>query len=242
MQITIRSVATWSAFLLVYGITLAICLDQIRQRDAQITRQKEIVNEVSVKIAKLSKESAKLQAESRLNLERFEEAKSKIDSSVAAMESINKVSDLVAKMQSESPPEAPTISLQENAKRQIAERQAILESIQSNQPAVSAVVPTLASSSADAAPKPWVPPSQAAAAKIIKDKAIAEWKDNYSMVNYNIERETSSFQKLLQYNRNPSAIIKNQLAKAAQEWPNNYSMMVYSVERQLDAKQKLDGR
>jgi len=238
------TIVKWGSVLLIYGLTVGISLDQIRGRDATILSQKARVIKLESTIPQVTRNLNKIQAEISADKQVYAEEKARLENRLKLEESIQEVSKLAAKIQQAQPEEAPkeSVSLQENAKRQMAERKAILETMQAGQSAAPSYVQSASSPVPNPSIPSWIPPSQSASVKIIKDRALAEWKDNYSMVNHSIQRDTEAFQKLLQYNKNPNSVVKTQIAKAAQEWPNSYSMMLYSVERQLEAKQKLDGR
>jgi len=234
----------WGVVILIYGLTVGIALDQINERDSKIASQKARVDELESKLPQLTRAINKIQAENHAAIQMFEEEKAKLENRIKLQESIEKASEAIAEFQKSQSEESPkeSLSLQENAKRQIQARKELLESMgveQNNQPSYQ---PSTSARGAADPIKPWIPPTQSASVKIIKDRAIAKWKDDYSMVNYSIRSETEALQKLLQYNKNPSPVVKTLLAKAAQKWPEDYSMMVYSVESQLEAKQKLDGR
>jgi prophage DNA circulation protein len=88
----------------------------------------------------------------------------------------------------------------------------------------------------------WVPPAPSVVTKTIRDKAVAEYKDNYSSLNYEIERQTESFEKIMRYYKTADPFIKSAINKAALEHGTNYSSFAYDVERQIEARQKFDKR
>ena len=94
----------------------------------------------------------------------------------------------------------------------------------------------------EAAPAPWYPLATSVVTKRIKDDAVLKWKDNYAMVNHEIERQSKGYNELLAYYKTANPVVKDLLAKAAAKWENNYAQTAYEVERQLEAKRKLDGR
>jgi len=240
----IRSVIVWGFVVLVFGLTVAISWDQIHNRDTTIQNQKARVVELESKLPGITREINRMKAENLALIQRFEEEKAKLESRQRLQDSLQEASELVAKIQQAQPEGVPgeSVSLQENARRQIAARKEILETMQVGQPLAPSYVPSATPSVANSPLPSWIPPTQTASVKIIKDRAITKWKDDYSMVNYVIDSESEAFQKLLQYNRSPNSEVKRLLATAAQKWPNDYSMMVYTVESQLEAKQKLDRR
>ena len=89
---------------------------------------------------------------------------------------------------------------------------------------------------------PWYPPAPSVVVKTIREQALAENKDNYSGANYEIERQTEAFDKLIRWQKMANPLINGLIAKAAFENGTKYSMIAYEVERQLEAKQRLDGK
>lgn len=88
----------------------------------------------------------------------------------------------------------------------------------------------------------WNPPIQYVAAKDIKAAAVSKWKDNYSMVDHEIQRQTEALTKLTQINRTATKPIKDIIAKAVDKWGTNYNMVVFEVERQTEALRRLQTR
>lgn len=62
------------------------------------------------------------------------------------------------------------------------------------------------------------------------------------MVNHEIEKQTNSYQMLLDYNKPYSPSMKKIIAAAVEKWKTDYSMVVYEVKKQAEAKQVLNGR
>lgn len=88
----------------------------------------------------------------------------------------------------------------------------------------------------------WSPPAPSVVTKTIRDRAVAEHKDNYSSLNYEIERQTEAFEKIVRYYKTADPFIKAAINKAALEYGANYSSFAYDVERQIEARQKFNGR
>ena len=86
----------------------------------------------------------------------------------------------------------------------------------------------------------WYPSAASMVKKVIRDQALAEHKDNYSSMNYEIERQTKAYEKILRYYNTANPFIKAAINKAALEHGTNYSSFSYAVERQIEAKQKFD--
>lgn len=83
----------------------------------------------------------------------------------------------------------------------------------------------------------WVPPQRYVMGKLIRARAEKEWKDNYTMVEHEIKRQTEALNRLMELNR--WAGNRDLLAKAAKEWGDNYTMMLHEFERQAEAKKRL---
>jgi hypothetical protein len=88
----------------------------------------------------------------------------------------------------------------------------------------------------------WYPLAPSLVAKTIRDNAIAENKDNYSSINYAIERNTEAYEKILRYYKTADPFIKKAINKAALEYGTKFSSFAYDVERQIEARQKFEGK
>lgn len=88
----------------------------------------------------------------------------------------------------------------------------------------------------------WYPLAPSLVAKTIRDNAIANNKDNYSLINYDIERNTEAYEKILRYYKTADPFIKKAINKAALEYGTKFSMFAYDVERQIESRQKFDGK
>lgn len=86
------------------------------------------------------------------------------------------------------------------------------------------------------------PVSKALAAKEIKRAALEKWKDDYSMVDYEIGKQTDAYETLQQYSKNYRSDVKAVVSSAAQKWGTDYGMVVYEIEKQLDAKDRVAHR
>lgn len=88
----------------------------------------------------------------------------------------------------------------------------------------------------------WAPPAPSMVTKTIRERAVAEYKDNFSGLNYEIERQTEAFEKIVRYYKTADPFIKSAINKAALEYGFNYSSFAYDVERQIEARQKFQSR
>ena len=83
------------------------------------------------------------------------------------------------------------------------------------------------------------PVSKSLAAKEIKRAAAEKWKDDYSMVDYEIGKQTAAYETLQQYSKNYRSDVKSIVSRAGQKWGTDYGMVVYEIEKQLDAKDRV---
>lgn len=88
--------------------------------------------------------------------------------------------------------------------------------------------------------KRWIEPTQAAVDREIKAAADAKWGTNYSMVAYEIEKQSEAFIKVRDANRRGNNTTRDIIDTAAQKWPSSYSMMLYEIERQVEAYNSLN--
>lgn len=88
----------------------------------------------------------------------------------------------------------------------------------------------------------WVPPAPSVVTKSIRDHAAAEHPDDYSMANYEIERQTKAYEKLLRYYQTADPVIKTMISEAAIEHGADYSQLVYSIDRKIEAQRKFNQR
>jgi hypothetical protein len=66
--------------------------------------------------------------------------------------------------------------------------------------------------------------------EILKAEAMKKWKDDYSMVKYELEKQTEAYDWVVKQTENLD-IMK----KAKQKWGNDYSMVKYEYEKQVEA-------
>lgn len=66
--------------------------------------------------------------------------------------------------------------------------------------------------------------------EILKAEAMKKWKDDYSMVKYELEKQTEAYDWVVKQTENLD-IMK----KAKAKWGNDYSMVKYEYEKQVEA-------
>lgn len=66
--------------------------------------------------------------------------------------------------------------------------------------------------------------------EILKAEAMKKWKDDYSMVKYELNKQTEAYDWVIKQTEYPD-IMK----KALQKWGNDYSMVKYEYEKQVEA-------
>lgn len=94
----------------------------------------------------------------------------------------------------------------------------------------------------DPEPPAWRYPPEYEARKIIRTAAEEKWGENYRMVEYEIERQTTAHQTLHRYEKKrwSNPVIRRALNAAGNKWGMNFSMVIYELEQQLEAKDRLD--
>lgn len=109
-------------------------------------------------------------------------------------------------------------------------------------PADSSPSPALVTGNVKVAPL-WQLPARAKALDAVTKRAKAEWGNNFSMVNHEIERQMEGYDKVAEYHKQAwKPLMRTLLNEAGEKWPNSFAMMVYEIERQIEAKDKLDGK
>lgn len=208
--------------MLIFTGGFAIAVDQIRERDSKLTTSETA-------LATIKKELSKTKSE-RDNYQRFSAKIAKgVDDLKAAHDTV------VAAYQSEI----------EGYKARAAVSHQINQALLDNPPrAAPPSAPVYASTPMPSAPviPAWWPPAPSVVTKAIRTNAVAEHKDNYPSMNYEIERQTEAYEKLLRFYKTADPFIKAAINKAALEYGTNYSSFAYDVERQIEARLKLDRR
>lgn len=104
---------------------------------------------------------------------------------------------------------------------------------------------TVTRNTVDEAERPlpwWRPPLKRTVDANIRASAIEKWKDNYSMVEYEIKQQSEAYEKLLEWNKDYRPAIKQIIAKSVEKWGEKWSMVVYEIEQQTEALGRLNGR
>lgn len=70
----------------------------------------------------------------------------------------------------------------------------------------------------------------------IKENAKNEWKDNYRMVEFEIDRQVESLDEIIS---NIDSMGRDILDRAMEEWGNNFRMVLFEYDRQLESKKRL---
>lgn len=88
----------------------------------------------------------------------------------------------------------------------------------------------------------WIPQPTVIVTKAIKDKALAKYGSDFSAANYEIERQTEAYEKLVRFQRMNNVFVTELLNKTMFERGDDYSGAVYEIERQIEAKQKVESK
>lgn len=72
------------------------------------------------------------------------------------------------------------------------------------------------------------------AEKIIKDNAVEKWQDDFSMINYEINRQLESFKWLIEQTE-----YLDIMEGAIERWGDDFSMVEYEYKRQVENYKKV---
>lgn len=217
----------WAVVSALFAVTVAIAVDQVKTRD-----EAAIVAEAAVSASK--EEQRKVNTENgKLRLQ-LNEALGKLGQLGVAAKNLDEAREM----------QIDALVAQNTALKNyaVAEETSPPERAVARPYAFAPPAPIPIEIPGEAAPAPWYPLATSVVTKRIKDDAVLKWKDNYAMVNHEIERQSKGYNELLAYYKTANPVVKDLLAKAAAKWENNYAQTAYEVERQLEAKRKLDGR
>lgn len=227
LPVSSRIIIRWAVVSALFAGTVAIAVDQVKTRDeavvvleAAASASKEEQRKVNTEIGKLRVQLAEaLEKLGQLAVaaKNLDEAREK---QIDALEAQNAALNNHVATEETSPPQ-----------RAVVRPYALAPP-----PPIPIEVP------GEGPPPPWYPLATSVVTKRIKDDAVLKWKDDYSMVNYEIERQSKGYNELLAYYKTANPVVKDLLAKAAAQWKNDYSQTAYEVGRQLEEKRKLDGR
>lgn len=209
----------WMTAAVLFALTIGIAVDQVNTKDRDLKA-------LQTKFDVMSKD---LYA-TRIRLDKAQKEKSELlQTSMAQAESTLDLIEAHQRVQA-----AQKLVDETRAKREQSE--SALAAVSTRQQPVttrSATVPVIPA---------WYPPASSVVTKAIRDNALAEYKDNFASANYEIERQTEAYEKILRYYKTADPGIKALINKAALEYGSNYSSFAYEVERQLEASQKLKAR
>jgi hypothetical protein len=214
-------VIRWGFVLLVFILGSAIALDEINVRDKKITELEKNRKSTFLALTKLRKNFEDTQNTSRLMSEKLLELQADLPKQFEDAKLLGKLEYLQKDLQNF------TIEQENTA---VNPTSVYRPSSQYVAPIPVPVIPS------------WVPLAPSLLNKQIKDKAIAKWKDDYTMVNYSIDSQLEGYNEVLSYYKTANSAIKDLINKAAQKWPGDYTMMSYHIKSQIEAKQQLDKR
>lgn len=75
-------------------------------------------------------------------------------------------------------------------------------------------------------------------ASIIRQRAMAEWPDDFAMQKHEIEKQTEAAERMQVYREQldqNNEIVNNCLQRALVEWGDDYSMQLYEFEKQIES-------
>lgn len=225
-SITPWLVIRWSFVGLLFAGTVAVAVDQLKSRQTQIEKlaQKlELAQEANSQSALEKKRMTATCTDLKSENQRLKDYIAQLHTAVDEAQTANgkhvkALEDLVSGLESATVP---------TSRPPVASPQAYLP-----QP----VIPVIPEPQTPA----WIPPPSWQIAKLIKGRALAKWKDDFSMVEHEVTQQTTALNTLIQYNK--YAANRPLLARAAIEWPDDYHMMQYEFEKQVEALKKLSGR
>ena len=216
----------WAFVVALFAGTVAVAVDQVRTKDkaiaearAEIARHKAAFENLTNEARELGKEAA----EYAVSLQQIEGQLDAIKTQVQYNQALKKTEDTAAA---------------------VLRTQAVLTQAQPGRvQAIPAAGKYVAPQSARGPVIPqWYPPAPSVVAKTIRDNAIAEHKDDYSALNYEITRQTEGYEKLLRYYKTADPFIKGVINKAALDYGSKYSMIAYEVDREIEARKKFQAR
>lgn len=213
-----------------FGVTVAVGLDQIKMRDGQLAKAANELKQLKDQLRAQKSEASGRKRDLAALAEN-------LNGVIAASDGLKSAQQAVIDHQIEM---IETQKAQIIAMKNVADIKAASE-IRPSSPMPSQVstnVPIVTPTTV----RWWTPPTPGVAAKEIKAAAAEKWKDNYRMVEHEIERQNEGLQKLTKLNVTYHQAIKEIIAKAVEKWPGNYSQAHYEAERQIEALQNLQKR
>jgi hypothetical protein len=70
--------------------------------------------------------------------------------------------------------------------------------------------------------------------EVLKANALKEWGDDYNMVKYELDKQTSAYDWIIKQTEYPEI-----MEKAKKEWGDDYNMVKYEYEKQVKAYKSL---
>jgi hypothetical protein len=214
-------VIRWGFVLLVFILGSAIALDEINVRDKKITELEKNRKSALLALTKLGKNLEDTQNTRRLMSEKLLELQADLPKQFEDAKLLGKLEYLQKDLQNFT----------------IEQENTAVNATPVHRPSSSYVAPI---------PVPvipsWVPIAPSLLNKQIKDKAIAEWKDDYRMINHSIDSQLEGYDEVISYYKTGNSAVKDLINKAAQKWPGNYRMMSHEIKSQIEAKQQLERR
>lgn len=212
----------WGFVALIYAGTVAIAVDQLKSSRVEKERQGKEITALTVELQASQRKALKSQAAAEEWEQKGLQLADQFKKYIAAQKTVDESNARIQELKS-----------------QMVQTRTIEQPIALRAP-VADYHPTVASPVVNPPPPAWVPPQMHMQAKLIKGRAEAKWKNNYSMVNHEIESETQALERLRDLNRYTAN--KPFLAWAAEKWPDDFSMMVHEFDRQTTAKAEIDSR
>lgn len=204
----------WMTVAVVFGLTIGIAWDQVKTRDKDL--------------ASSAKDLAALRSQVA-DLKKVQRENTKLVEQVASLTQQN---DLGARVQMRLARQV--VDLQPQAT-------AAVETAPASYVTASNYVPRVVEPPPINIPA-WSPPAPSVVTKTIRDNAVAEHKTDYSGLNYEIERQTEAYEKILRYYKTADPFIKGLINKAALDHGSDYSAISYEIEREIEARQKFQGK
>lgn len=218
----------WSAALVVYVLTVAIAVSLIREKNGTL-------NDLTQSIKKEKDESLVLNRQRKYALDLCDKIAAEKSEWMSKFEAL-----------AESADELLAANKRLDTVKKEREALTALQNSQPQSPATTVPRPYYTAPQPQAVAAPiipsWTPPAPSVVTRTIRENAMAEHKTNYSLLNYEIERQTEAFAKLVRYYKTADPFIKSAINMASLEYGTNYSSFAYSVERQIEARQKFGAR
>lgn len=222
----------WSAVALIYAGTIAVAVDQVKTRDAEIAKLEQRGNS-------LKKSSLAGAAEQRRLTLRCQEYEEKLQRVRELADQLKAAGDTAIEAYKN---EVALLKASNEVRKTIN-----AQLLSSPAPTISQQATTVATApvyrATDPAENPiWKSYSGTRILQEIKASANNQWGTDYRMVEFEVKRQKEAYEQFLDYNKSYNKVTKTIVANAVQQWGNDYRMTVYEIKRQLEAKQRIDGK